>query len=65
MTQCFSDRIPKLAYIDAGTGAIVFQALVGLVLGGLFTLKMYWRRVKSAVQRWLGRTPDQEKPHDR
>ncbi len=48
---------PAPAYIDAGTGALVFQAVAGLLLGGLFALKMYWRRLREALRKLLGRSP--------
>jgi multisubunit Na+/H+ antiporter MnhC subunit len=38
---------PAYAYIDPGTGAIILQALVGGVAGGLFLLKLYWQRLKN------------------
>ena len=34
------------AYIDPGTGSLVFQVIVGAVVGALVTLKLYWQRVK-------------------
>lgn len=55
---------PALAYIDAGTGALIFQAIAGLFLGGLFTLRLYWQKVKQVVGRWLGRNPASGEPRD-
>jgi len=33
-------------YIDMGTGSLVIQVLIASFVGGLFMLKMYWRKVK-------------------
>jgi hypothetical protein len=38
------------AYLDPGTGSLVFQALVAGVLGAFFSIKMYWHALKKKVQ---------------
>jgi hypothetical protein len=38
-----------VAYLDPGTGSILFQALLGAALASLFTLKVFWSRVKNFV----------------
>lgn len=38
-----------LAYIDPGSGSLVLQVLLGAVLGAVFTLKTYWRKIKAAI----------------
>ena len=35
------------AYLDAGTGSMVLQAIVGAIAGGLVVLKIYWARIKG------------------
>jgi ABC-type Mn2+/Zn2+ transport system permease subunit len=35
------------AYVDPGTGSMFFQAAIASLLAALFTLKMYWRRLKN------------------
>jgi hypothetical protein len=35
------------AYIDPGTGGMLFQALIAGVVGGLFLLKKYWLKMKG------------------
>ncbi len=35
------------AYIDPGTGSYILQLLVAALLGAMFTLKLYWARVKN------------------
>ncbi|PLX20330.1 hypothetical protein C0584_06160 [Candidatus Parcubacteria bacterium] len=33
------------AYLDAGTGSYVLQLVLGGILGGLFILKSYFRKI--------------------
>ncbi len=35
------------AYIDPGTGTFVLQMLFASLIGGLFTIKMYFQKVKN------------------
>lgn len=46
---------PAAAYIDGGTGSLLFQAAVSGILGGLFVVRSFWnqllaRRSKVAVK---------------
>lgn len=41
------------AYLDPGTGSVVLQMALAGLLGALFTLKLYWRRLKA----WISRKP--------
>ena len=34
------------AYIDPGSGSIIFQALIGALIGLGITLKIYWDKIK-------------------
>jgi hypothetical protein len=43
------------AYLDPGTGSYVLQILIGTVLGGLFALGMFWRRVVASIARLFRR----------
>lgn len=45
------DRSFCLSYIDAGTGSLIIQVLIGAVAGGLLVLKMSWKRLKNWVRR--------------
>lgn len=38
------------AYLDPGTGSVILQVVAAAVLGALFTIKMYWRKVKMFFQ---------------
>ena len=43
------------AYLDPGTGSYVVQLLIGTVLGGLFAVGMFWRRVVAYIKRLFKR----------
>lgn len=46
-------------YLDAGTGSIFIQALIGGLVGGLFALKIFWNRIKTFFKTLFnrGKTP--------
>ena len=35
------------AYIDAGTGSLIIQFLIAGAVGGLFLIKVFWKKVKA------------------
>jgi len=35
------------AYLDPGTGSYIFQILAAAIIGGIYTVKMYWQRIKN------------------
>ena len=35
------------AYVDPGTGSFVIQMLFASAIGGLFTIKMYFQKIKN------------------
>lgn len=35
------------AYLDPGTGSYIFQLIMAGIVGLLFALKIYWKRIKS------------------
>jgi hypothetical protein len=41
--------MPKIAYgyIDPGTGSIVIQAIVGVIVGAGFFIKIFWKKIKA------------------
>ena len=43
------------AYLDPGTGSMLLQLLIAGVLGALFTIKMWWYRVKQSFARLMGK----------
>ena len=46
---------PICAYIDPGTGSLVFQILLGGALAGIVTIKLFWRQLKAFAVRLIGR----------
>jgi len=34
-------------YFDPGKGSIILQAVIGVAVGGLFTITLFWNRVKA------------------
>ncbi len=34
-----------IAYLDPGAGSILLQAVVAGVLGGVFVIKLFWKRL--------------------
>ncbi len=42
---------PANAYIDPGSGSIIFQAVVGAGMAISITLKLYWRRIAKFFSR--------------
>lgn len=40
---------PVHAYIDPGTGSYFIQLLVGGLLALLYTVKIYWTRIRSFI----------------
>ena len=35
------------AYLDPGTGSMLFQSLIAAIAGGLFLIKTYWTKLKN------------------
>jgi len=35
------------AYLDPGSGSYIFQLLLGVLFGFIFTLKSFWKKIKS------------------
>jgi len=50
------------AYIDPGTGSLLIQGLIALVVGALFTLKTWWHRLRSLFARRPPPQPPAESP---
>jgi hypothetical protein len=40
---------PAHAYLDLGTGSMVLQVAVASLMAGLFTLKIYWRKLRERL----------------
>ncbi len=54
---------PAYAYLDPGTINMVVQMVIGALVGGLVTMKIYWTRIVDFLSRRSKKTaapPDQE-----
>jgi len=53
----FVAMIPQVssAYLDPGTGSYIFQVIIGVLLGGVFVLKAWWRQIVAFVSRLFSR----------
>ncbi len=51
LTLLFSVFFPRRvwAYLDPGTGSYVFQVLLAIAVGCIYTLKLYWKKIKALV----------------
>lgn len=48
---CFVGMIisPASAYLDPGTGSMLVQALIAVLMGLGLTIKIYWQRIKDYI----------------
>jgi len=57
----FSFSQPLNAYLDPGTGSIILQAVIGVAVGGLFAVGLFWSRVKTFFKNLFSRGEKQKK----
>jgi len=38
-----------IAYLDPGTGSLILQMLIAGIIGAMYTIKLYWYRLKTLV----------------
>lgn len=43
------------AYLDPGTGSYVFQVILAMILGALYTLKLYWGKIIMFLKGMFGK----------
>jgi hypothetical protein len=43
----FTHSQKAFAYLDPGTGSYVYQVLLAAFIGGLFTIKIFWQKIKN------------------
>jgi len=41
------------AYLDPGTGSYIFQVLIAALIGGLVTIKMFWRKIINFIKNFF------------
>jgi len=51
---------PVYAYLDPGTGSYIAQLIIAFILGGAFTLKIYWRKIKNWINDKINKKKDEE-----
>ena len=44
---------PVYAYLDPGTGSYIFQLLIASLLGIMFTVKTFWKTIKTFLIRFF------------
>lgn len=48
----------QLYYLDPGSGSFIFQLIIASLLGGLFILKAYWKRISKFFRHLISRGED-------
>ena len=51
-------------YLDAGTGMIIIQAVIGAAVAGSITMAVYWRKVRAFFGNRFRRGKGVEKDND-
>ena len=46
---CWSQN--SFAYIDPGTGSLILQGIIAGIAMGLYTIKLYWYKLKNIFKR--------------
>jgi len=49
------------AYLDPGTGSYIFQMIIAILIGVTFSIKIFWRKVKTFIANLLSRRKNEEK----
>jgi hypothetical protein len=52
------------AYLDPGTGSIIFQVIIAGLCGGLFVIKLFWGKIKNLFKNLLSKSNKAEKNED-
>ena len=53
---------PVYAYIDPGSGSLILQTALGIVFGGLYATKVYWRQILAFFHKARAGKPASERP---
>ncbi len=43
------------AYLDPGTGSLIIQVVIGVVVGGLATAKIFWKQITLFFKSFFSR----------
>jgi len=52
------------AYIDPGTGSLVLQAVIGVLVGAFVAIGLFWNRIKAFVRNLFSRSKKSEEPKE-
>ena len=47
--------LPAFAYVDPGSGSMILQVILAGLLGGLFAVKVFWRKVVAFFRQLTGK----------
>ena len=66
MPAFFFFNLPEAshAYLDPGTGSIILQAVIGVAVGGLFAVGIFWNRVKTLFRNLFSRGEKEKDERD-
>lgn len=53
-------NVGLIAYLDPGAGSILLQSIIAGVLGGLFAIKLCWKRIVGCFRGGQKDEPDTE-----
>ena len=56
--------VNSYGYLDAGTGSYFIQILIAFIAAGLFSLKMFWKRVLTFI-RSIGKKAKDDKTNNK
>jgi len=48
--------IYAFAYLDPGSGSYIFQILIAGLIGSIYAIKLFWKRIKGSVINILKRS---------
>lgn len=54
-----------LAYLDPGTGSLLFQFLLAAFVGVSFAVKVYWQKLRLFVTNVFSRSKKEEEENER
>jgi len=52
------------AYIDPGTGSLVLQAVIGVLVGAFVAIGLFWNRIKVFVRNLFSKSKKSEEPKE-
>ena len=55
---------PAHAYLDPGSGSFFFQIVLGALFSALFSIKLFWTKIKGFFSSLFGRKARQDDGHD-